>query len=175
MLFQGQVIRAAASNPQAFSKLYQHYLKPSYGFIAFRVNRIADAEDLTSELWMKVLDQLPTLKSHKPEVFRAWLFTMARNLITDFYRKNKSALPLNEEMEIATQDKKDDELFEKDLVQKLVRTLPNQQAEIVSLKYFSGFRNKEIAKFMNLSEKTVASHLVRAHQKLRQGLRQFTK
>lgn len=174
MLFEVQTIRAAASNPEAFSKLYQHYLKPTYAFIAFRVNKVADAEDLTSELWMKVLSHLTTLGSHKPEVFRAWLYTSARNLIIDFYRRNKITLSLNEGLGLADDSEPNKLLFEKESVVKLVRTLPEQQAEIVSLKYFSGLRNKEIAQVMNLSEKTVASHLTRAHQNLKKALRHFT-
>ena len=173
MLFESQVIQAAASEPKAFSKLYRHYLQPTYAFIAFRVNSTADAEDLTSELWIKVLDRLSTLESNKPEVFRAWLYTMARNLLIDFYRKNKTTISLNDEMEIIDQAKSNNLLFETSSVLKLVKTLPEQQAEVVSLKYFSGLRNKEIAQFMKLSEKTVASHLTRAHENLKKGLRQF--
>lgn len=174
MLFESQVIQAAATEPKAFSKLYRHYLKSTYAFIAFRVNRIADAEDLTSDLWIKVLERLPSLQSNKPEVFRAWIYTMARNLVIDFYRKKNPTLSLNEDIEISDEAKLDDFLFETSSILKLVKTLPKQQAEVVSLKYFSDLRNKEIAKLMKLSEKTVASHLTRAHENLKKGLRQFT-
>ena len=173
MLFETQIIKAAASDANAFSKLYQKYINPSYAFIAFRVKNRADAEDLSSELWMKVLNQLPSLKSHKPEVFRAWLFTMARNLVVDFYRKNKMTLPLNEDVGIPSEEENKKTFFEDALIKKLVQNLPQQQAEIISLKYFSSLRNKEIAKLMRISEKTVASHLVRAHEKLRKGLRKL--
>ncbi len=174
MLFESQVIRAASSDARAFSKLYQHYLQPSYAFIAFRVNCTADAEDLTSELWMKVLGQLHTLENPQPEVFRAWLFTMARRLVIDHYRKQKLTTPLTEELEIPVNDASQAFLMEQKHIQELVRSLPAQQCEVISLKYFSGLRNKEIATLLELSEKTVASHLVRALQNLKKAMRGYT-
>jgi RNA polymerase sigma factor (sigma-70 family) len=174
MLFEARVIRAAATDSDAFSKLYRHYLQPTYAFIAFRVKGMVEAEDLTSELWMKVLDRLSTLQNPRPEVFRAWLFTMARRLIIDHYRKTKPIASLNEDMEILQEAELNPFLMEEQRIHELVRNLPPQQAEIVSLKYFSGLRNKEIAQLMELSEKTVASHLSRGLQSLKRGLRQFT-
>lgn len=172
MLFEAQIIRAAATDPKAFTQLYRHYLKPSYAFIAFRVNRAADAEDLTSELWMKVLDRLPTLENPKPEVFRAWLFTMARNLVIDHYRKNKT-LVFIEEVELEDEATRSDFLEEENL-RKLVHHLPPAQGEAVSLKYFSGLRNKEIAALLGASEKTVAANLSRALQSLKKSMSTFS-
>lgn len=173
MLFEARVIRAAATDSDAFSRLYQHYLQPTYAFIAFRVKSGAEAEDLTSELWIKVLDSLSSLKDPRPEVFRAWLFMMARRLVIDHYRKSKPTVSLNEELEIPKEAEFNSFLLEEVYVHDLVRSLPHQQAEVVSLKYFSGFRNKEIAKLLDLSEKTVASHLSRGLQTLKRGMRQF--
>ncbi len=168
MLFESRLIRAAASNSEAFTQLYNRYLKPTYAFIAFRV-KPEEAEDLTSVLWMKILDRLPTLENPKPEVFRAWIFTMARNLVIDHYRKHKNTVPLDEiELEDPTPLNKS--FLEEDRVRALVRELPPQQSEVVSLKYFSGLRNKEIAVLLTLSEKTVASNLSRALKNLRRTM-----
>lgn len=173
MWFEARLIQKAARDPDAFAKLYQKYIQPSYAFIAFRVSDCAHAEDLTSELWIKILKHLPELKSSKPEVFRAWLFTMARNLVTDFHRTRARQETLEMTENIPTEPSQETDFVEQALLRNLVKQLPQKQAEIVSLRFFSGLRNKEIAGQLDISEKTVASNLSRALKQLKEWLCKF--
>lgn len=168
------LIRRAKTNPHAFTKLYQLHVQGIYRYFASRLHEKSSAEDLTSYVWETVLKNIQHLNSDKEIVFKAWLFTIARNALNKhFLEKQKNTLELKEaHSEIKTQDPQPNEEAQKkeDLkqIQKLLSALPNEQRESITLRYFSDLRNKEIAKILCVSEKTVASNISRGLQTLKE-------
>lgn len=75
----------------AFSALYDRHARKLLAFLAGRLKENA-VEDTAQEIWQKVWQSLPT--AFRGGNFRAWLFTVARNAITDQLRRRRSeAIP----------------------------------------------------------------------------------
>ena len=88
-----------AGDEQAFGVLFEKYSTSIYRYVLVRVRNTSEAEDLTSEVFLRVWQYL---SSEEREIgnFRALLFRIARNLIIDNFRK-KSASAFEVEMESA--------------------------------------------------------------------------
>ncbi|MEK7146063.1 MAG: RNA polymerase sigma factor [Patescibacteria group bacterium] len=174
------LIRRAKSNSKAFAKLYDAHIKGVYQYVAWRIQNRQEIEDLTAEIWETVLKNIHQLQSDNEVVFKAWLYTIARNTLNHFYRdKEKTATVPLEEMHnnIKTENKtphEDAELKENtELLRRLIEKLPQQQRETLTLHFLSDLKNKEIAALQNLSEKTVASNLSRALATLRSNFKKL--
>src|SRR5437667_10072133 len=85
---------------QAFGELFDHYNEPVYRYIASRVRRPSDAEDLTQTVFVKALEALPRYES-RGVPFGGWLFRLARNAVIDFVRTNRQHAQINEAVEHA--------------------------------------------------------------------------
>lgn len=167
------LIKRAKTDPHAFAKLYEEHVQAVYRYFYSRLHSQHISEDLTSHVWEAVLKNIKHLNSDKEVVFRAWLFTIARNALNKYFSEKNSPQELTEEHEkfvseaiepdAAVQNKEDAAQ-----IQTLVDALPDEQRETLTLRYYSDLRNKEIAKVLCVSEKTVASNLSRALQTLRE-------
>jgi RNA polymerase sigma-70 factor (ECF subfamily) len=163
------VIQRAQKDPRAFVYLYDSYFPRIHAYVCYRVHSPQDAEDLIADVFLKAIRKLGHFKWRREGSFAAWLFRIAHNLIVDYYRKHrpvalsldssddlaelKSHTPLPEE--ILTQE----EIFQH--MRALIATLSPRRQEVITLKFFGGLRNCEIADILGLDERTVASHLSR--------------
>lgn len=162
-----RLIKQAKTSPKAFTKLYELHVDAVYQYCAHRSHSTQEAQDLCSEVWESVLNHIGELKSDHPTVFKGWLFTIARHCVYKHWKKRQPNNELNEqthqipsnEANPATAHEQDENAKQLRL---LVEALPEQQGEVVALRFFSGLRNKEIATLLETSEKTVASNLSRA-------------
>ena len=84
------IIALAKRDPAAFAPLYQEYLGPVYRYCYRRLGSREAAEDATSLVFERALRALPTFRGAS---FRAWLFTIAHNAVTDAYRR-RGATPI---------------------------------------------------------------------------------
>ncbi len=166
------LIRRAKTDPHSFAKLYEEHVQAVYRYFASRIVDKKMCEDLTSNVWEAVLKNIKHLNSNKTVVFRAWLFTIARNCMNKYFAEKSEITELTEEHEnfvseepLPHQTAEEKESFEE--IRVLMDALPDEQRETISLRYLSDLRNKEIAKILCVSEKTVASNLSRALQTLR--------
>lgn len=160
------LIQKAKKNPTAFGQLYEKFYDPIYAFIYFRTKDKQTTEDLVSATWEKALTNLQTLHSNHPTVFKVWLYKIARNTLFQHYREQpRKPLPFPENFEISPKENFVEELknseTKKYLVQ-LIQGLPDIQREIVTMHFFGGLKNKEIAKILNESERAIAVYLSRA-------------
>ncbi|MGC9348998.1 MAG: RNA polymerase sigma factor [Anaerolineae bacterium] len=169
-----QLVRSASHDPDAFRQLYRYYFRRVYAYISYRVGRVQDAEDLTAETFLKALEGLPHFRWRGKGSFAAWLFRIAHNLVSNFYRtEEKAPEPIPPER---LPDLPGDELMPGDTLarkellarlRRLIGMLSPRQQEIVTLRFFGGLRNKEIAALLDLDERTVAAHLCRGVRKLK--------
>src|SRR5919107_218144 len=79
------VAEAQGGDPEAFGRIFDAYAAPIHRFIASRVNRPSDAEDLTQLVFVKALEALPRYES-RGIPFGGWLFRLARNTVIDHVR-----------------------------------------------------------------------------------------
>ncbi len=174
-----QLLQAVKHNPAAFRELYRLYFPRIYGYIASRVGSRQDAEDLTSETFLKAIEGLDGFTYRGEGALAAWLFKIATNTVNGFYRKNPSRL-VSLDMPITSDSPPlEHSLMQQEtsaLLRQLIQTLPQRRQEVIRLKYFGGLRNQEIALVLGLDERTVASHLSRGledlHHKLQQAEQQ---
>lgn len=81
---EGLAAAAQAGDQTALSQLYDRYLDPLYRFVFRHVNHVQDAEDLTSDIMLRMVNHLPSYR--RASSFRTWLYAIARHAIADFWR-----------------------------------------------------------------------------------------
>ncbi len=153
-----------------FDAIYRQELPRIYNFFRFRVGDNSLAEDLTSETFEKAWRRRSQYR-HDLAAFTTWLFTIARRVLVDHFRKHEPVVSLD-----AFTDLPADETME-DVIQKradfarltiLLSQLAERDRELVALRYGAGLTNRTIAGLTGLSESNVGILLHRAVQKLRQ-------
>ncbi|MCU0498252.1 MAG: RNA polymerase sigma factor [Anaerolineae bacterium] len=160
------LIQHIRDDPRCLEELYEAYLPAVYGYIYSRVNHRQDTEDLTSEVFLKMIRHLD--QHRLQHSFAAWLFTIAHHSVIDFYRHAAKSQTVET---IPTASVSDPFVEYQDLYQ-LIAKLPERRQEVITLKFFGGLRNQEIALILKLDERTVASHLSRALEDLYQQLQE---
>lgn len=166
-------VEQARRDPEAFRELYRQYFPRVYAYIAYRVGTVWDTEDLTADVFLRVLESLARFEDRGDGAFAAWIFRIAHNRVSQFYRDQQrlpGTVSIDAVPEIASDTlSPDGALAQKErfarLYTRIGRLSPRRQ-EIITLRYFGGLRNKEIAAVLNLDERTVAAHLARALQEL---------
>jgi RNA polymerase sigma factor (sigma-70 family) len=148
---------------------YKEYLPRVYNFFRFRVGDGTLAEDLTSttfeRAWRGRLRFQRDLGA-----FSTWLFTIARNVAVDYFRRNEQELPLDAIREQANSVSLEENVQRNhDFAQlnSLLSQLPVREQELVAFKYGAGLNNREIARLTRLSESNVGIILYRTVEKLR--------
>lgn len=92
-----EIIRQIQSwNKDLFINLYETYLQKIYEFIYFKVWTKNQAEDLTSETFLKAFKNISSYKIQEWKKFSSWLFTIANNIVIDYFRSHKPEYPLDE-------------------------------------------------------------------------------
>ena len=173
------LIENAKSDPESFGKLYDKYYDQIYRFCLHRTANIDVAQDITSEIFTKVLKKLWMFR-WKNVAFSAWLFKIANNEINSFYRKNRqSFVDINDYSEKISDDEKvadfklnaeEKELSEKRTFLSLhnsIKKLDLKYQEVIVLRYFEDKQIKEISEILGKSEGTIKSLLHRSIKNLK--------
>lgn len=149
------LVEKARWDPEAFAVLYRHYLNPLYRYLLQRVNNIHDAEDITTQVFIQVLEGLIDNRYKKGGCFAAWLFTIARRRVADYFRQHPTALledpPSSEPELLAVIEKGED-------VQRLAHLLAQideQHQELLRLRFSAGLTFAEMGILEGRSEAAV--------------------
>ncbi|MEK7154405.1 MAG: RNA polymerase sigma factor [Patescibacteria group bacterium] len=157
--------------------LVNEHQREIIGFHYRFVGNLADAEDLAQETFIKAYKKIHTLKDHKKA--KSWLYSIARNTVIDFFRKNKNkeiALSdaLLESVAKTTATEYQEKAISSEITKELDRCidrLVKEDRAIVRLLYYEGFSYKEIAGLLNINENTLKSRLHRARSVLLEMIR----
>jgi RNA polymerase sigma-70 factor (ECF subfamily) len=156
-------------NEADFEEMYRVELPRIYNYFCYRVGNVAVAEDLTSETFEKAWRNRWRYRRDLA-AFSTWLFTIARRVVQDHYRRKRDNLSLEQAAERHTNENLED-LIEQhaDFAQLtvLLARLADRDRELVALKYGAGLTNRAIARLSGLSESNVGTILNRAVQTLR--------
>ena len=169
---QTQVIQVGKQK-MAFDDLYTQYYARVLAYLRFRVGSSEAAEDLVSQVFERALTHLADLQS--PGAIGAWLFRIARNCASDYFRRQRPAASLDtlvdsshprecspEETLVAQEERMN-------LLSQLNR-LSEREREVIGLKFVACLQNREIARVLNMPEGTVGSLLHRTLARLRDAL-----
>lgn len=155
--------------------IFNAYYKRVYNYNYYRTHNQVVSEDLTSITFEKVLSNIQSYKPEKAE-FEVWLFTIARNVLNDYFRTQKK-YPWDSIEKVFETVSSEESLEhhmilneEKDYLLQSVKKLKDTERALIAYKYGAGLKNKEIAMIMGMKEKTVSVILYRALQKLKAKL-----
>jgi RNA polymerase sigma-70 factor (ECF subfamily) len=167
------VAAARSGDADAFGRIFDHYHDPVYRYIASRVKRPADAEDLTQAVFVKALEALPRYES-RGVPFGGWLFRLARNTVIDHVRTRREHVDLEVVVEqldgVAGPDEIVAARFDIDAVAAALEALTAEQREAIALRFFAGLSAREAAVAMGKQEGTIRGLQFRAIAALRRQL-----
>ena len=149
---ESALVRAAKEDTEAFARLYDRYVQRLYHYCHHRTNSVHDAEDLTSQTFLAALEAFPRYRwdGH----FAAWLFTIARHKVVDYYRRQPS-IPLDESMvaPIHIDLALETEISQQEaILLHAIRALSEDEQELIRLRYVAELPFIEIAKALRKSE-----------------------
>ena len=161
--------RAASGDRRAFAALYDRHVDAVYRYAYFRLRVDAEAEDVTSEVFHRALVAIPRFEPRRP--FLAFLYTIARNVITDRMRRERPQASFEDALAHPSEAPGPEELASAgDEVRRLraaVAQLTTLQQEVIVLRYLEGRSTKETAVVIGKSESTIRGIQMRALAALR--------
>ena len=167
------VEEAKAGDAWAFGQIFDHFHLPVYRYIASRVHRPADAEDLTQLVFVKALEALPRYEA-RGIPFGGWLFRLARNTVIDHVRTRHDHADLDAAAGHAGRDAGPEQVTvarqEMGEVAAALTALTDEQRDAIALRFFAGLSAREAAEVMGKQEGTVRGLQFRAIAALRREL-----
>lgn len=155
-----------------FTEFYNEYFPRIYNYVCYRVSNYNDADDLTSMIFYKLFEKRGLYRPDKAPLF-AWVFGIARNAVTDYYRRRgqNTYSPLETAEDLAAPGSGPEDIAEvnetKRQLYRALTSLKDRERDLIALKFWSGLNNREIAKVTGLSESNIGVILFRAMQHLR--------
>ena len=164
---------ARSGDAEAFGRLFDHYHVSIHRFVASRVRRPSDAEDLTQIVFVKALEALPRYES-RGVPFGGWLFRLARNTVIDHVRTRHEHAGLDAAGGHADADAGPDEVAATrqaiETVGAALSALTDDQRDVIALRFFAGLSAREAAEAMGKQEGTIRGLQFRAIAALRREL-----
>ncbi len=166
-----KLARQAKKDKQALGELYEALFDRVYAYFFYRVAIQEVAEDLTQQLFLKVISALASYRlTRRP--FSAWVFKIAHNLLVDYYRQKKDEVTL--EVGLPFEDKSAqaelEQLEERAILEKALRKIKDDYREVVYLRFLVGLSVKETAYAMGRSESAIKLLQLRALRALRKEM-----
>lgn len=168
------LVERAKQDPAAFEELYDRYLLRIYRYVYSRIRDQSAAEDVTSEVFMKVLTSIGRYhNTGRP--FAAWLYQIAACSVVDRYRAAKPVEDIDQQHDLAAAGPPLEDLAaQRDELRQIwsvVEALPSGQRVAMVLRYQEDMRIDDIAAAMGRSPAAVKLLLHRGLHRVRRILR----
>jgi len=168
-----------------FEETYVSYYERMKRFAQQYVIREEDAENIVHDIFADLWEHWTLFSSHNNLL--AFLFLAVKNKCIDFLRKKTTSQQVEDKLQeeylltlranLASLDNFDEELSSEERIQSLIKkavdSLPDKCREIFLMNKIEGKKQKEIAKELNISIKTVEAQMGIAYKKLRTELKDF--
>lgn len=146
------VQRAKEGDSEALRFLYATYADNVYGFVLSIVRDEHEAEDVTQQVFLKLMTSLCKYESREVP-FVAWMLRVARNVAVDHLRKRR-AIPCEQILDAdETVDERSDDC--RLMLQQALATLPRDQRDVILLRHLVGLSPGQIAERMDKTEAAV--------------------
>jgi len=166
-----RIIKAAREDPKAFGELYKLYVEPVFRYLYSRVGNVHEAEDITAQAFLVAFESFDRFREDRH--FASWLFTIARNKAMDHFRQRKNLSTIDEAANIPVEN---DPLYgviqseQMEALSKLIKALPEEDRELLRLRFLAALSFPEIADFLHRNEgavkKSIYRLLARLHSQL---------
>lgn len=167
--FHACMKKIRAGDKTALHEIYEAYIGYIYSLVFHVVQNKEDAEDITSEFFIKLWKLADTYQSR--DGHRAWLATIARNMAIDQLRKNKREVLTDDFAdsfpENASSDDVEGEVLSDMSLRAALETLKPEEREIVNMKIMGEHTFQEIAGILQQPLGTVTWRYQNAIRKLR--------
>jgi RNA polymerase sigma-70 factor, ECF subfamily len=155
------VEHAQAGDREALEELYLIHFDRIYSFLHLSVGNRHDAEDLTTQTFLKMLEAIGRFRWQSVP-FSAWLFRIAHNLAIDHFRARRRVQPEGEVPEPPGQEESSAEQQAMDSIGQagmltLIERLSMEQRQVLTLKFLFGFANADVAGILDKTEGAVKS------------------
>jgi len=165
--------RAREYDAQALAEIYDRYAESIYRYAYRYVGDAEQAEDLTSEVFLKLLQVLGTRRAPRQQL-QGWLYRVARNLAIDWYRQRAKGVQYSLEEELTPDGGTPPTWLEQqelqDELREAIRQLTPEQQEVIVLRFGEGRKISEVGRMMGKSEGSVKVMQYRAINRLRKLL-----
>ena len=165
-------VAATGGDTEAVGRLYDALVGPIHRYVALRIRRREDAEDVTHLVFERIVGGLPKYR-HSGKPFSAWAFRIARNAVIDHQRRARPTEPLSAVAEPSAGNGLDDVTVRGEEVRELraaIRRLTTDQQEALALRYAAGLSAEEAARVMGRRAGTIRGLTFRAIESLRRQL-----
>jgi RNA polymerase sigma-70 factor (ECF subfamily) len=165
--------RAREYDAQALAEIYDRYAESIYRYLCRYVGDAAHAEDLTGEVFLKLLQVVRTRRAPRDRL-QGWLYRVAHNLAMDWFRQRGKGATLSLEEEWISGADPPSTVIEKNQARQQLRAaicqLTADQQQVILLRFGEGLRLADVSRLMDKSEGAVKILQHRAVQRLRKLL-----
>ncbi len=174
-----QLVRLAQSGEEAaFEELIRRHQQRVFGLVSGILRRREDVEDVVQQVFLKVFVSLKRFDQRA--AFSTWLYKISVNECWDYLRKKK-VRPLVYEADLSEEQvsrldgvvsadqppaSSSDRAEARDLLERMMEKLPEQDRQLLVLKEVEGFSVQELAEILDLNVNTVKVRLFRARARL---------
>jgi RNA polymerase sigma-70 factor (ECF subfamily) len=152
------IAQAKNGDRASIGQLYEEYNAHVYRYLYYLVSDMHVAEDLTSEVFVRMIRSLPNYR-YRGISFQAWLFQIAHNLAVDYFRKSGKRQQVELEENLYSSDPAIDITVEQNLTSDMLRMALEQinqpQREVIILRFVAGMPIAQVAQTLRKSEDTV--------------------
>lgn len=172
-----------SGNEKAFRQIMDKWYTPLFNFANGYTNNRENAKEVVQDVFLQLWDNRKRLQENSS--LNAYFFTLTRNRCIDLIRRERLMLQFQKDKQAeynqlsesfnALSDSILDQIFANELqeeIDELIRTLPEQCQKVFVLSRKKGLKNREISKELNLSQKTVESHITKALKSIKGRLEQ---
>ncbi len=157
--------RARALEPEALEQIHDTYYVPIFRYISFKVNDHEMAEDLTSEVFTRLLSALQD-KTAPQKTIKGWLFSVASRVVNDFYRKKYRRKQVALENSVPSQAdgpaQRVESMITNENLREAITHLTDDQQEVIALRFGYEMSIREVARTTGKSEGAVKMLQARA-------------
>jgi RNA polymerase sigma-70 factor (ECF subfamily) len=160
--------------PDQFQSVYRQWLSPVYRYAYFFLGNGADAEDLTSQVFLSVYQALP--RYHCNGHFAGWLFTIAHNQALEYIRKRAREVSFEAARDIPAGVDIPQEVISRQEIQQLrdlILKLPHEEQELIRLRYVAGLSFADMGMVLKRGEDSVKKSLYRLQARLQSLLEDY--
>jgi RNA polymerase sigma-70 factor (ECF subfamily) len=167
------LIEAAKQNPEHFGPLYDKYYKQIFGYVYQRMDCKDSAFDLTSQVFLKALTNIEKYE-YKGVPFASWLYRIAHSEVMQSYRTKKNLRTINADISDLRNicEEVEQEYMEeyKSVLMTVIKNLPEDDVQLIELRFFEKRAFKEIAEILSLTETNAKVKLYRILEKVKKTL-----
>ncbi len=147
-----------------FEQVWSQYRAGLRAFLQARISNPADVDDLLQEILIKTYQNLDSVKSQSS--LKSWLFQIANRTVIDFYRKNRTLEPLDQDYSPSHNKEENVEQELAQCIEPFIKELPQQTAELLTAIDLDGISQKDLANEYGVSYSTLKSRVQTGRQQL---------